>query len=491
MRHRSHRLCLAVTALLGLLRPAVAQVVYLSDLAPAGGDGSRQRPYGVYTDASKALMPFRGQSPELHILHWHGALGSLDWAMGASSERPAIVDASEAGQIDTGNASLISAICFPYRTGGHLRIRGIKAVCTSRAAADMPYGISLLGPWQDVVVEGCDFSGFFVNIAIQGFTDQYASGIVLRDNILTDAWQVGPDGHAQGLFVAYMDGVLIERNVIDHNGWSETIPGAIPTIFRHNVYIHSTVSGAITLNNIVARGAASGLRSAGEWCQDNIVLQNPVNIIAAPGTTRVVGNLVMDSRDIDASDPRGFGIAVTADGCDISGNIVAHRSSPSTWNICAIQLSPPAAGVYIHDNVIDSWNGPGDTSAIAFGWNGDIPDVAFYDNRVRMPAGGRLAWGENTTCAPAWGFNQWFGQGQYLFADPVRTTQWMDWPHRQAVIAAAGDAFLDTSRVPRIQEFMALHGGGGMAEYLQAARQRRPWVWDLQDFVRAAVRVPR
>lgn len=60
------------------------------------------------------------------------------------------------------------------------------------------------------------------------------------------------------VFIDNVDSILFEDNVIDHNGWSETIAGATTNGFRHNTYFQVGNRNLIFRNNIVSRAAATG-----------------------------------------------------------------------------------------------------------------------------------------------------------------------------------------------------------------------------------------
>ena len=68
----------------------------------------------------------------------------------------------------------------------------------------------------------------------------------------------GSAAHPQGLYAYAVDGLLIEENVFDHNGWNEAVPGAGADIYSHNLYIDNDNTGVVVRGNIIANGPRTG-----------------------------------------------------------------------------------------------------------------------------------------------------------------------------------------------------------------------------------------
>jgi hypothetical protein len=332
---------------------------------------------------------------------------------GAGS-RPMLMTGSESG-IDAIAPNHLGGRRFVAITDLHLKADGYNG------SNGLPNGISFLGLWSDVLIENCLVEGYFVNMPLQGSEGYPMRNLRVRRNIIVDAYRVGPEGHSQGMYVAYCEGALIEENLFDHNGWNEAVAGADPTIFRHNVYIHpGNTSGVTTRANIVARGAASGLRSGGDISEFNLCLANPVNLIAGETTRTIRHNVILDSRDIGPGHPIGMGITGTFRNCEVYGNILAHRTAPSMFNIAAIQLGDGSADTVIRDNTVCDWAGPGDPGGAAVFINGSMVRVTVRDNVFQQGAGGRLAWAEPAAFpAPVFSANRYFSPTERPFATPL------------------------------------------------------------------------
>src|SRR5205085_590382 len=78
------------------------------------------------------------------------------------------------------------------------------------------------------------------------------SNVSIRRNVITDAWSTSK---GQGVYAAGIDGLLIEQNVLDHNGWNSSISGAVPSVYSHNLYLSARDTGVIVRGNIIANAA--------------------------------------------------------------------------------------------------------------------------------------------------------------------------------------------------------------------------------------------
>jgi hypothetical protein len=86
----------------------------------------------------------------------------------------------------------------------------------------------------------------------------------------------------QGMYISGVNGVLIEENLFDHNGWDEQIEGAGATMFNHNIYMSTAnpnCAKIIVRGNILARASAHGLQlRSGGLVEDNLFVQNAINL---------------------------------------------------------------------------------------------------------------------------------------------------------------------------------------------------------------------
>lgn len=230
-------------------------------------------------------------------------------------------------------------------------------------------GIAWTMPGSDFLIEDCLVRGYNDNLTIQGQTNTAGVGLrnfTMRRCVVVDAYSAG-SGHSQGIFLSKTNGALIEECVFDHNGWSETVPGAPPTVFNRNLYLSRSNNNVTTRGNISARSSSEGLQQrSGGLCEGNLFLQNSAGVLfgqwqstwpdeATSGVVR--NNVILDAHDVEVN-PRGHGIWVQrVDGVEISGNIVAHQRH-GTGNVFAIFADFEYLNLTIRDNILYDWTSP-------------------------------------------------------------------------------------------------------------------------------------
>jgi hypothetical protein len=294
--------------------------------------------------AGKALM--RQGFPDWLLLRrgdtWYEAIGQ--WTLsGRSTAEPILIssygEAPERPALRTGSSSAIWAVA---NTGGtppsldHVAIVGLDFQAHTYTGVGDAAGVGWLVASRDLLVEDCRIDGYQINVSIPGHGGR-KSQIKIRRNVITGAYATsGTVGH--GIYMANCDDVLIEENVIDHNGWNPAVSGAIPTVFRHGIYIQGgsgTCTGVVVRRNIISNSASHGLQlRPGGSCEDNLFLRNSIALLLGggnepnPGGVVVdcINNVILDGKDIDANNRRGWGIQIeNVNSGSVRGNIVANR----------------------------------------------------------------------------------------------------------------------------------------------------------------------
>jgi hypothetical protein len=77
---------------------------------------------------------------------------------------------------------------------------------------------TILGNWDDVLVENNFMENYRVAMVVQGIDERNPSNIALRRNIMVDQFTAAK-GHSQGVYIDLTNGLLLEENVFDYNGW--------------------------------------------------------------------------------------------------------------------------------------------------------------------------------------------------------------------------------------------------------------------------------
>jgi hypothetical protein len=191
-------------------------------------------------------------------------------------------------------------------------------------------------------IEDCR-SRFATNaLDMQGQDEHFHTLIVRRCQIL-DTYD--PGGHSQGIFVNNFDNVLIEENVFDHNGWNDAVPGAVKTIFNHNMYLQHTAKGEdrhfIVRNNISARASSHGCQlRPGGLLENNLFLKNSLAAFVADTSSVMRNNVVLDGDGIADDAPRGQGLEfLNCPTVLAEGNIIAHKRDAKN-NMSAMAYNP-------------------------------------------------------------------------------------------------------------------------------------------------------
>lgn len=216
--------------------------------------------------------------------------------------------------IKCGNGGGFNAGQFSGPVKGHLALTDMNFIADGNTGSNSSAGVEFLGSWSDVLLENCQVERFHTNLVFQSDrTVQTMEDISIRNCGVFDAFTTG-SSHAEGCYLAGINRLLLEDCVFDHNGWNEQIPGAVPTIFRHNIYIQGHAGNYDDCTNVTTRGLISARAGAtgmqqrpGGPCEDCLFIQNPLNLVFGTEGGMIRRVVAYDSRDIDAANPRGVG----------------------------------------------------------------------------------------------------------------------------------------------------------------------------------------
>jgi hypothetical protein len=231
------------------------------------------------------------------------------------------------------------------------------------------------------LIEDCKFSFYALNLNFSGGLPE--QNLSLRRNIVIDSWPAG------GIFIVGVTGqILLEENVIDHNGWNETVP-SYPTVFTQNLYFDTggdpagqpITSPVILRRNIISRAAANGanIRNGGN-VTNNLWVGNPI-AFNVYNTSSVTDNIITEGTDMTGPNAgsRGWGLEVVnfiigkplvnAFPQTVINNIIAHETSTAhggygisldgvKCNTGHPQCSLPAKNAVVRNNIICSWDSP-------------------------------------------------------------------------------------------------------------------------------------
>lgn len=247
----------------------------------------------------------------------------------------------------------------------------------STSTGKRPTGLFLLGPSNNVLIEDCSFRFFKDNIVVEGYSGAI-SNITIRRSLVEGAYCVGD--RAQGFYADTVNGVTLEENVFDHNGWNEKITAAADNGHNHNIYYSYSAANMVVRGNIISEGSSHGvLARSGGIIENNLFLRNAIGVAygtangatsTAGGVTgRINGNVFVDGKGIGAT-RFGQGIEIgNIKSLQVANNIFTHdtaQAQPAIKLIYANATSNPSAVVGINNVTIENNITSGWRNAMAF-----------------------------------------------------------------------------------------------------------------------------
>ncbi len=226
---------------------------------------------------------------------------------------------------------------------GHVAFVGLHLIATDRLndANNNAAGFHLLANTENILIEDCRIELYRDGITLQKLWGQMQN-IRIRRCIIRNCFATNQ--HAMGLFAKQVDGLLLEQNLFDHNGWLENPDPdgttAPPTKFNHNIYIQHGTTNVIMRENILARGSSHGAQVRnGGLVENNLFLDNAIGLMVAsdepaPFSQQLVRrNIVIhpSNRTLENGLPRGWGFDIfrTSDRTTIEHNLAIHNTTTS------------------------------------------------------------------------------------------------------------------------------------------------------------------
>lgn len=283
----------------------------------------------------------------------------------------------------------------------------IQSLDIRSSVANAAYGLWLYMAGSNITIEDCKFSGF--GQGISGYDDppsgtytpsRIISNLTINKCVFVENDNTNaPISHPQALYLANYGGVLnITGNIFVHNG--------IPTDRSHQVYLDDARVTGVTVNftdNIILGESGSshgaqirdprGNLTRNFFWRQSIALQGGTGGVSQGGGTdmdplenlwtNMSDNVVLDSIDIDAENPRGWGLyarwlADGTHGSTIARNLVARSTGNYKFGLIFDDRSLINRNVDIVDNVFYNVGG------IAFGdVAAGFEDILIDGNKIR------------------------------------------------------------------------------------------------------------
>lgn len=278
--------------------------------------------------------------------------------------RPAIAPLSKVGFLAMGKANIVIS---------HIEFRSKNRDTDQTLSAD--HGIRVYN-CANIWIEGCLVRNFKFGITAEVPDGKpFKNNFICRRNVVVDNWST--DSYSQGLYCSGLNGIWIEENVLDHNGWFST--WAKPTIFNHNMYITGWNENVNVLGNISSNASSHGcqMRSGG-ISRNNFFYSNPLHLSfglvegGGPnkigGCSGVVENNVMLRSAMIKTEKRSCGIQVAnikpKSNTSIKNNIIANDNIKGILYAISLEVGEGATqddAVGIHDLLIEN--------NISYNWN--------------------------------------------------------------------------------------------------------------------------
>lgn len=318
-----------------------SRLIYVSSSAGSDSNSGLSTTSPVKTIAKGESLLRNGMPDELLLKAgdtFNDNFGVWQWS-GRSAQEPMLIGSYGTGArpiIDAGTDNGLNAIS----SVSNVDIMGLAFYANGRdpslanpASTVNSTGIRWVATGSNLLIENCLFDYFGTNVIIQATTGASINNVVFRQNQVLNAYMAN-NVHSQGLFAFGVNGLDIEDCEFDHNGWNETVPGAVATIFNHNVYIQSNCTGFIFNNNTDSRASSFGIEArAGGQVTNNLFITDPLALEIGGGTdavpiggvsATVSGNVIIGSNTINGSS-RGYGIQVYNDLDPNTTNLVTNN----------------------------------------------------------------------------------------------------------------------------------------------------------------------
>ena len=323
-------------------------------------------------------------------------------------------------------------------------------------------GFRYVGGGDGLLIEGCHL--LYGEMVLQSFGTEHYDGIEVRRNVIEQSYHVDTCGQSStyrpsGIYSSHVQNLLIEENVLDHNGWNEDVSSACASMFNHDMYLNA--DHLVIRGNVIARASSMGIKMRSDTTgdaddlvfEDNLLVDGEIGIGIGGNSSEPdrFSNVQLKNNvftQIGLGNPTNRNFAWMLDIADnatamVEGNYFLHQ--PWYQNAYGISMaSGSASDITISSNLFYDLKGRGISLKPQSGWSnvkvtknriidatngsclvdhqGSFANVSYADNQyggtLRLCvdnkdvdlAGWKAASGESTA-------SQWSGS----FSDPDRT----------------------------------------------------------------------
>jgi hypothetical protein len=283
---------------------------------------------------------------------WTGSLGAMQKS-GRSSSEPILITSYGSGARPKVMPAADSAAMTFVSSCRNIAVVDLHLVPQS-IGGEAP-GLGWYSGGQNFLVEGCLIEQFYNAIVLQG-----GGTHKIRRNVMVDTQRAG-------MYVAYVNGPLLEENVLDRLGNDPSL-----AFYFQGFYLDGDGnSGHLVRGNIISDTTAGMSMRAGGTAEDNLFVRCALalplgggpNPALYPNGVQAVArnNVILDGKDINAANPRGWGIILqNIASAQIENNIVANIGTagyPFAFEVDGWQSGAKVHNTTFRDNISYGWKG--------------------------------------------------------------------------------------------------------------------------------------
>ncbi|OFZ46915.1 MAG: hypothetical protein A2381_03715 [Bdellovibrionales bacterium RIFOXYB1_FULL_37_110] len=405
----------------------------------------------------------------------------------------------------------------PQRTKQWIALSGISFYAYKRDPQNSSFSMEAANPAgldiysagdhsiKNILIEGCKF--MFVNgNVIQGENTKNA---LVRRNVFLHSYS--KSSHAQGLYSGSVEGLIVEENIFDHNGWlvqssgGNVQAGGQATMFNHNTYIGDSKS-VVLKGNIFSRPSSIQNKftaNKGEASSSLITVENNFYIdgevgLSLGGNTdgplrfkdvKFINNVMTD---MNISRPTNRTLAWAIDILDWDGGLIDNNYiiNSDHGNSFVFRHIGTSRNVTISNNHVYNFKNLGTLFGIS-GSKGDAAtNMVFSNNKIQLPASyGRMISADYVTKG------KWVFSGNQYFSERFDNGSFR---HNGVDVALANwkslsgdDALIEPVALPAVMPSVpgymtSLGQTGTISAFIEKCRAQDRYNWDAR-FMGAAV----
>lgn len=310
-----------------ILTPSGSSAVFYVSSSGGNDANDGRSPDAAVKTVSRGQSLLRDNSNDFLLFNrgdtWNEGFGNFRTG-GFSVDKPLVISSYGTGArplFNTGNSTAVRMGDHSYATshnGGYNNIvfKGLHFHADTYNGTGGAAGFHIDFAGQNLLFEDMYIEGYSNNLVVQAIGSTMGSNIQLRRSVIADSYALrspstwliprengttdnGYTGgqFTQGIYASRLDGLLIEENVFDHNGWNESVLGADRTIYNHNLYIQTDNTADVTVRgNIIANGSANGVQMrSGGILENNLLVGNGTGAFVAGAGGRAESNVFLHS----------------------------------------------------------------------------------------------------------------------------------------------------------------------------------------------------